>query len=48
MLMLNNNFSSHIVLTTAECTVFVIDEFSVIDDYKSSSCSDNDEFCLDS
>ena len=33
--------------TTAEYTVFVIDEFSVIDNHRSFSCSDNDEFCLD-
>ena len=48
MLMLNSSFSSHIVLATAEYTAFVIDESSVIDDCKSSSCSNNDESCLDS
>ena len=48
MLILNNSFSSYIVLATAECTVFVIDESSVINDHKSSSCSDNNESCLDS
>ena len=46
--MLNNSFSSHIVLATAEYTVFVIDESFIIDNHKSSSCSDNDEFYLDS
>ena len=46
--MLNNNFSSHIVLAIAECTTFIIDEFFVVDDYKSFSCLDNDEFCLNS
>jgi len=46
--MLNNNFSFHIILTTAECTVFVIDESSIIDNYKSSSCSDNNKFYLNS
>ena len=48
MLMLSNNFSSYIILAIAEYTVFVINEFSVIDNYKSFSCLDNDEFCLDS
>ena len=46
-LMLNNSFSSHIILTTVEYTAFVIDESSVVDSYRSSSCLDNDEFCLD-
>ena len=48
MLMLNNSFSSHIALAIAECTVFMIDEFFVVDDCKSSSCLDNDKSCLDS
>ena len=47
MSMLNNSFSSHIILTTAEYIVFVIDEFFVINNYKSFSCSNNDEFYLD-
>ena len=46
--MLNNSFSSHIVSAIVEYTAFVIDEFSVIDNYKSSSCLDNNESCLDS
>ena len=44
MLMLNNSFSSHIALATAECTALVINESFIVDNYKSSSCSDNDEF----
>ena len=44
--MLNNNFSSHIALAIAGYTVFIIDESFVIDNYRSSSCSDNDEFYL--
>ena len=48
MLILNSSFSSHIVLTTAEYTAFVIDESFIIDDYKLSSCSDNVEFYLNS
>ena len=47
MSMLSSSFSSHIALTIVEYTAFVIDEFFVIDDHKSSSCSDNDEFYLD-
>ena len=47
MLKLNNSFSSHIALATAEYTAFMIDESSAIDDHKSFSCSDNDEFYLD-
>ena len=46
MLMLNNSFSSHIILATAECTAFMINESFIVDDHKSSSCSDNDESCL--
>jgi len=46
--MLNSSFSSHITLAIAEYTAFVIDESFVIDDHKLSSCSDNDESCLDS
>ena len=45
--MLNSNFSSHIVSAIVEYTVFVIDESSVVDSYRSFSCLDNDEFCLD-
>ena len=48
MLMLNNSFSSHIILATAECTVFVIDESFIIDNHKLFSCLNNDKFCLDS
>ena len=48
MSMLSSSFSSHITLATAEYTAFVIDESSVIDDHKSSSCLDNDKSCLDS
>ena len=47
MMMLNSSFSSHIALATAEYTAFVIGESSAIDSCKSSSSSDNDEFCLD-
>ena len=47
MLMLNNSFLFHIILTITEYTVFVIDEFSVIDNHKSSSCSNNDELLWD-
>ena len=46
--MLNSIFSSYIALATAGYTAFVIDESSAIDDHKSSSFSDNDEFYLDS
>ena len=46
--MLNNSFSSHIVLIIAECTAFVIDKSFIVDDYRSSSCLDNDESYLDS
>ena len=45
--MLNNNFSSHIILTAVECVVFMINESFIVDDHKLSSCSDNDESCLD-
>ena len=45
--MLNNSFLFHITLTAAEYTVFVIDESFIIDNHKSSSCSNNDESCLD-
>ena len=48
MLMLNNSFSSHIILATAEYTAFMIDESFIIDNYRSSSCLDNDESYLDS
>ena len=48
MSMLSSSFSSHIALATAEYTTFMIDESSAVDNHKSSSCSDNDEFCLDS
>ena len=45
---LNNNSSSYIVLIIVECTIFVINKSSVIDDCKSFSYLDNDDFCLDS
>ena len=48
MLRLNSSFSSHIALATTEYTAFMIDESSVIDDHRSSSCLDNDESYLDS
>ena len=48
MSMLSSSFSSHIALATAEYTAFVIDEFFVVDNYKSFSCLDNDESYLDS
>ena len=48
VLMLNSSFSSHIVSATVEYTAFVIDESSAVDDHKSFSYSDNDEFYLDS
>ena len=47
MSMLSSSFSSHIALAIVEYTVFVIDESFIVDSYKSSSCLDNDEFCLD-
>ena len=47
MLMLSSSFSSHIALATAEYTAFVIDKSFIIDSHKSSSCLDNDKFCLD-
>jgi len=47
MSMLNSSFSSHIILATARYTVFVIDESSVIDSYRSFSFLNNDESCLD-
>jgi len=47
MSMLSSSFSSHIALAIVEYTAFVIDESSVVDNCRSSSCSDNDEFYLD-
>ena len=47
MLKLNNNFSSHIVLAIAECTVFMINEFFIVDNHKLFSYLNNDEFYLD-
>ncbi len=47
MLMLNNSFSSYIILATAECTAFVINKSSVIDNHRLSSCLNNDESYLD-
>jgi len=47
MLMLNSSFLLHIALATAEYTAFVIDESFTVDDCRSSSCLDNDEFYSD-
>ena len=47
-LMLNNSFSFHIALAIAECTAFMIDKSSTIDNCRSFSCLDNDESYLDS
>ena len=46
--MLNSSFLSHIALATTKCIIFVIDEFSVVDDYKLFSCLNNNEFYLNS
>jgi len=46
--MLNSSFSSHIALATAKYTAFMINESFVVNNHKSSSCSDNNKSCLDS
>ena len=45
--MLNSSFSFYIALVIAKYTTFIIDESSIIDNYRSSSCLDNDESYLD-
>ena len=46
-LKLSNSSLSHIASAIVEYTVFVINESFIVDNCRSSSCSDNDEFYLD-